>query len=396
MNYEEKYIELVGKIKKAYLYAQTDSTRAVLEGILPELAESEDERIRKKIIAIVKSQKEQQCHIDGAAYDKMITWLEKQGEQILANSAKTCKVEPKSAEWNKEDEQNLNVCISYIPDEYLRRWLKDAVHVKYDKPADKAEPKFHEGNWIVDSQGLTHQIERVVENVTTHTFGYDIVGGGYFNDDNENAHLWTIQDAKEGDVLCCESGWTCIFKTLNSNNISFSSYCFMDNTGWFCETGSDGHTLDENFIKAYNGKIYPTTKEQRDLLFQKMKEAGYEWDAEKKELKKPQRMISAEAKEALYNAPAWSEEDERILNGLISSLARIGANTRTDSTSINYTFPREINWLKSLKGRVQPQNRWKPSKEQMSQLKWIAHQNADNIIGKELMTLYEDLKKLTE
>ena len=31
---------------------------------------------------------------------------------------------------------------------------------------------------------------------------------------------------------------------------------------------------------------YPATKEQRDLLFAKMKEAGYEWDAEKKELRK--------------------------------------------------------------------------------------------------------------
>ena len=31
---------------------------------------------------------------------------------------------------------------------------------------------------------------------------------------------------------------------------------------------------------------YPATKEQRDLLFRKMKEAGYEWDADKKELRK--------------------------------------------------------------------------------------------------------------
>ncbi len=35
---------------------------------------------------------------------------------------------------------------------------------------------------------------------------------------------------------------------------------------------------------VYN--IHPATKEQRDLLFQKMEEAGYEWDGEKKELKK--------------------------------------------------------------------------------------------------------------
>ena len=40
--YERKYKELEGKIKKAYLYAQTDSTKAVLEDILPELAINED------------------------------------------------------------------------------------------------------------------------------------------------------------------------------------------------------------------------------------------------------------------------------------------------------------------------------------------------------------------
>lgn len=31
------------------------------------------------------------------------------------------------AEWSKEDEQNLNVCLSYIKDEPLRNWLKDAI-----------------------------------------------------------------------------------------------------------------------------------------------------------------------------------------------------------------------------------------------------------------------------
>ena len=32
--------------------------------------------------------------------------------------------------------------------------------------------------------------------------------------------------------------------------------------------------------------VKPATKIQRDFLFRKIKEAGYEWDAEKKELKK--------------------------------------------------------------------------------------------------------------
>ena len=39
------------------------------------------------------------------------------------------------------------------------------------------------------------------------------------------------------------------------------------------------------YRKNFNNYGTPATKEQRDLLFQKMKEAGYEWDAEKKELK---------------------------------------------------------------------------------------------------------------
>ena len=62
--------------------------------IFPELKESEDERIRKELIKKVR------FYIDGdipCGYDakKALAWLEKQGEQSLANSAKTCKVEPK-------------------------------------------------------------------------------------------------------------------------------------------------------------------------------------------------------------------------------------------------------------------------------------------------------------
>ena len=47
--------------------------------------------------------------------------------------------EQKPAEWNPEDEQNLNVCLSYIKDESLRSWLIDAIHVRYDKPAEWSE-----------------------------------------------------------------------------------------------------------------------------------------------------------------------------------------------------------------------------------------------------------------
>ena len=39
----------------------------------------------------------------------------------------------KNQEWSADDERNLNAVLSFIDDEYLRRWLKDVVHERYDE-----------------------------------------------------------------------------------------------------------------------------------------------------------------------------------------------------------------------------------------------------------------------
>ena len=41
------------------------------------------------------------------------------------------KIKQKST-WHAEDEKNLNAVLSFISDEYLRRWLKDIIHKNYD------------------------------------------------------------------------------------------------------------------------------------------------------------------------------------------------------------------------------------------------------------------------
>lgn len=82
MDYKKKYKEIVGQLKKAYLYAQTDSTKAVLEEILPELAESEDDKIRKELLDFCKSKAEK--YPNDPKYKNIsawITWLEKQGDK---------------------------------------------------------------------------------------------------------------------------------------------------------------------------------------------------------------------------------------------------------------------------------------------------------------------------
>ena len=189
-----------------------------------------------------------------------------------------------------------------------------------EKPKEEEfKPKFNVGDFVVSD----YCMGRVVE-ITPDAYLLDTGQGIPFSCEH-NAHIWNItKDAKDGDVLCCESGWTCIFKALNSD-ISFSSYCFMDDTGWFCETGSESHTLDKAFIKAYNGNIYPATKEQCDLLFQKMKGSGYEWDADKKELKK---IEDAPKPPVVDEKPKYDEEFEGYLNKY-SNFAKIERDSYT-------------------------------------------------------------------
>ena len=111
---KEEALEIVRKLYNNSLFLKKDKEAMVT--LIPELAENEGERIRKSIIAIINN------YVDNSNTfkPKMIAWLEKQGEQ-------------KPIEWHREDEQNLNACLGYIPDEFLRRWLTNIIHIKYDR-----------------------------------------------------------------------------------------------------------------------------------------------------------------------------------------------------------------------------------------------------------------------
>lgn len=65
----------------------------------------------------------------------------------------------------------------------------------------------------------------------------------------------------------------------------------------------------------------------------------YEWDFEAKELNK------------IGKKPAWSEEDETNLEGIISE---IEANKHDAPDYDIATYDRFLSWLKSLKDRVRP------------------------------------------
>lgn len=299
-NHEKKYKDLEGKIKKAYLYAQTDSTKAVLEDILPELAESEDEKIRKWLIGYFNQyiiDGMPQVFGNGLNVKDVIAWLEKQGKKTQGKSA------------------------------------LEAIKEKPANNANKVEPKFKVGDWI------TNSIETVQINGYDIDYGYQVDYKGNLQhrdtDIIENEyHLWTIEDAEDGDVLATEN-FIFIFKNIDDGN-GVHYYCQYE-----IIKHEDDNQFDIALPQSLMGRVgnsishySPATQEQRNILFQKMKEAGYEWDVEKKEPKK------------IDQKPAWNEEDEK-------NLTRAVWYVENPALRVKDTMLSE--WLKSIKERVQPQ-----------------------------------------
>ena len=138
------------------------------------------------------------------------------------------------------------------------------------------EPKFHKGDWIVFN-GLILYIKEVVNGFYRTISKGDGIANSYDWDIDNAARLWTIQDAKDGDVLAFKDGTSGILLYKeNTESFGVLSYCrivrnsFIDKeeSGW-------GLTL-----------LSPATKEQRDTLFAKMKETGYKWNPKTKTLEK--------------------------------------------------------------------------------------------------------------
>lgn len=107
--------------------------------------------------------------------------------------------------------------------------------------------------------------------------------------------LWTIQDAKDGDVLAinwCEGydSWEkiIIFKKYHNEGVEglIDSPCVEGYGNTFKNRKLVLHDEVPYFSKTWTASLHPATKEQRDFLFQKIKEAGYKWKPETKTLER--------------------------------------------------------------------------------------------------------------
>lgn len=138
---------------------------------------------------------------------------------------------------------------------------------------DKVESKFYAGDWVVRKDGKNFANGCKFAQITTidkEKYWFD--SGTWI--EKEEIRLWTIEDAKDGDVLAEDS---CIFmiQKLGDNGTAAKTYCTL----------YDDDDFDDGSILYFDiDSTKPATTEQRDLLFQKIREKGYVWNAEVKQL----------------------------------------------------------------------------------------------------------------
>ena len=121
------------KVLKRVMPHQWEDTKEAIETLIPELKESEDERIRKGIIALIEELQRSDKYFSGVALADMLAWLEKQKESVR-----------KTPEWMPEFLNELRTKSYFDWDEHkdmegkvlaIIRWLDPNYFQKKESPS---------------------------------------------------------------------------------------------------------------------------------------------------------------------------------------------------------------------------------------------------------------------
>lgn len=354
MDYEKKYKEALDAVKKLQkANPSADGIHNWVNDNFPELCESEDERIRKEFC------KDIWTFIPNEKAHKYIAWLEKQGEQdnnedsnILQRfSFYSYKDEPNilylSGLYVNEECRNkgIGTKILEVADEVAKSLNCHAIRLKTKKDSN-AERLYR----IHGYNGLTIE--------ASDEIWLEKQGGQKLADK-------VSLNFKKGDILY-EQKTMSILLVYERNGNWLMTFCDY----WILKEKLHMEFPYEKYGFVQEMSLVPATKEQCDLLFQKMKEAGYEWNAEKKELK------------MIEQTPTWSEDDEQYLLVCKNALAEYQVSNKWDARVISH-------WLEN-KLEVS-RNRWRPSDEHIDRLIWVINRLPNTKRAKEAKAVIEDL-----
>lgn len=184
MTQEEKvraYDKAFGRAKALYSKGAPDSL--CLEEMFPELKESEEEKIRQKLLFLCYAwRNNEQVEIPSKEEaDETIAWLEKQGEEAIKKALRLeyekgradaiAEMQGEQKHWDSVEPVSEEDKLYLMPDEqksadsYCQENCKGfqetgkcfadgSCEAKREaESTDKVEPKFHEGEWVVNKLG---------------------------------------------------------------------------------------------------------------------------------------------------------------------------------------------------------------------------------------------------
>ena len=277
MDYEKKYKEALEIMEK---YLKSCNAGVIAENTIkeafPELKESKDEKIRKSIWQVLsRGESTRVLNALGIQLSEAFDWLEKQKnttsvtsiheayESGFNNGINTVVQEPeeygllkeqKSA-CSEEDEKIRKELIEFLCE--LSKLGKNTNFDRWSK-ADCA-------NWLA---WLEKQCE-------------------------QKPSEWSVFDAKKGDILSVDN---CVL--IVDSVGTFEEKPIIES--WYCADSNKFYGKGTSMPDRWNIEgMKPSSPIEKNYLFKMMKEAGYEWDADKKELNN------------IEQKPAeWSEEDK--------------------------------------------------------------------------------------
>lgn len=300
MNYKDSYDGVINALKTIIGNANKQGHIIVriedIENAIPELKENEDEKIRKAIISIVAFSPTAMFDKVSVSREDVLAWLEKQ-KSVEQNN--TTDSQHKSAleawkemrlevyaqargnrhELNVSDDSTKMFSLNDI-DEIIENIEDEIKKPKYS--TFNIIPKFKVGDWIINNQGSAFQIAYIDEENSRYVFEI----GGYTKEEmnyesiafaNNHYRKWTIDDAKDGDVLVSKDNQPFIY---NGKYDTFwvGAYCGMNCTGnSFLLAQEKCHWTGREGVK-------PSSKEQRKQLFQNMRAEGCLWNEKEKRI----------------------------------------------------------------------------------------------------------------
>lgn len=300
MNCKDSYDEVINTLKTIIGNANKQGHIIVriedIENAIPELKENKNETILEKLIEGFKYHQMFNPKFGDLYCPDIIAWLEKQ-KSVEQNNTTDSQHKSALEAWkemrlevyiqasgnrhepNVSDDSTKMFSLNDI-DEIIENIENEIKKPKYS--TFSIIPKFKVGDWIINDQGSAFQIAYIDEENSRYVFEI----GGYTKEEmnyesiafaNNHYRKWTIDDAKDGDVLVSRDNQPFIY------NGKYDTFCVGAYCGMNC-TGNSFLLAQKKCHWTGREGVKPSSKKQRKMLFQKMREEGCLWNEKEKRI----------------------------------------------------------------------------------------------------------------